>query len=165
MITQEQLKEWLNYDPETGHFVWKKEKYRVIRKSKSRIGDRAGYKLNSGYRILHICNERIVEQRAAWLFVNGKFTKDVIDHINGIRDDNRISNLRELSNQKNGENRTKKRSGSNIDLPIGVSMTKENKKKKYVAKIMRNYVGKYLGYFETPEEARAAYIVAKIMAE
>jgi hypothetical protein len=80
-----------------------------------------------------------------------------IDHINGIRDDNRIINLRVVSVRDNAKNRrpnSEKRSG----LPHGVSLKRNGR---YFAQIQEGRKGRHLGYFATPEEAAAAYKIAR----
>jgi hypothetical protein len=78
-----------------------------------------------------------------------------LDHINGIRDDNRISNLREATNAENSQNRQP--TGS-IGL-LGVSF--EKKRNRYKSQIKVNGRVKTLGYFKTPIEAYQTYLAAK----
>jgi hypothetical protein len=84
----------------------------------------------------------------AWYCVN-KECVTCIDHINGVRDDNRICNLRSVTKQENAFNNKSK----------GYSWNKESNK--YRAKISLNKKTIHLGYFDSEEEARQAYIKAK----
>jgi hypothetical protein len=98
MITQEELKELLNYNSETGVFTWKVSPARQVFS-----GDIAGTKRKDGYIQIKVKNELILSHRLAWIYMYGYLPK-YIDHINGQRDDNRIINIREVSNQQNSLN-------------------------------------------------------------
>jgi hypothetical protein len=98
-ITQPQLKEILSYDQETGIFVWIKPTSKRFK-----VGDRAGSKCKThGYRHIGIMGISYGEHRLAWLYVYGEFPEQT-DHINHIRDDNRIKNLRDVSPADNAKN-------------------------------------------------------------
>ena len=105
-----------SYDPVTGHFV------RLIDRSQgghSRgIGKRAGHPAGVGYRTLrlHVKGKRIVvpEHRAAFLFMTGKLPVDKVDHLNGIRDDNRWRNLQDVSTQENNRNIAVRETGRQV---------------------------------------------------
>lgn len=101
MLNQEALKELLQYDPDTGIFTWI-----GYEGGKAVIGKRAGT-IDSiqGYRIITFEGKRYSCARLAWLYVYGDWPKHSIDHINGIRDDNRIANLRDVSLTDNQRNR------------------------------------------------------------
>lgn len=100
MLTQERLKELLDYDPETGIFTWKS-----LPKGRRQNGYRAGYKEYQGYIIISFRPKRIMAHRLAWLYMTGKWPSGDIDHINLIKDDNRFSNLREATRSQNCMNR------------------------------------------------------------
>lgn len=95
MITQEQLKNLLNYDPETGVFT------RQLMNGFEIAGSIDSF----GHRQIQIGSKRHMAHRLAWLYVFGKFPNFEIDHINGDPDDNRISNLRLATRKQNMENR------------------------------------------------------------
>lgn len=83
-------------------------------------------------------------------------TKD-IDHINGVRSDNRWCNLREVSRSVNGHNRTRRNSNAQ-QHPAGVRPHGN----KWVAQIsFKKGTKTYLGLHETAESAHAAYTQAK----
>lgn len=92
MLTQERLKELVYYNKHTGVFTQKKS-----RKGVSNVGKVAGCKKKHGY--WHISIDDIVygAHRLAWLYVHGYFPEHCIDHINRVRDDNRLVNLREVT--------------------------------------------------------------------
>ena len=85
----------------------------------------------------------------AWFWVNGNIEIDEIDHINRNKADNRICNLRNVTHQVNVWNTNAK----------GYYFNKA--RKKYCAKIKVNNKRLYLGCYDTPEEARQAYLNAK----
>lgn len=89
--------------------------------------------------------------RFIWFVNSGKLPEGEIDHINHIRNDNRISNLRESSDLQNSQNGIRK----------GVNYCSWNNK--WRARISVNYIRKHLGYFNTEEEAIKCYDVAKLI--
>lgn len=150
MLTQERLKEVLNYDPDTGLFTRK-----IITSNRIKIGDIAGT-LVYGYIVINVNAKRHCAHRLAWLYVYGEFPCKFLDHKNGIRDDNRICNLREATNAENTHNSYKARPKNTTGLR-GVSLCKN----RYRSSI--TVLGKRvsLGVFGTPLEAHQAYLVAK----
>jgi len=101
MITQNELKQQLSYNPETGLFT------RITKnKGRGKVGDVAGGD-DKGYVAIRVYSKRYSAHRLAWLYVYGSFPKGEIDHINGIRSDNRIDNLRDVSHKNNTRNRRK----------------------------------------------------------
>jgi hypothetical protein len=108
MLTQAELKEVLNYHPETGIFTWKKRTSNRVK-----VGSIAGNVHNCGYIELKVNNNRVLAHRLAWLYEHGELPI-LIDHINGDKKDNRISNLRQASYSENAYNskiRTDNKSG------------------------------------------------------
>ena len=99
-ITQERLKELLDYDPLTGVFTWHIRPNRRIFE-----GDVAGRINKSGYISIRLDNKEYTGHRLAWLWCYGKFPDHEIDHINQKRDDNRLENLREVTKSENSRNR------------------------------------------------------------
>lgn len=152
-LTQSILRNLLSYDPETGLFT-----RLVVTCNKVKIGDIAGSLHYSGY--IHIRVLGVIQnaQRLAWLYMTGSFPNGEIDHINGNRSDNRLSNLRDVSKSVNLQNQRKAQSSNKAKL-LGVDYRKNLKK--WVAQIQINGVKHYLGTFSTPELAHAAYTKAK----
>lgn len=143
----------LSYDPETGLFTWLKRP-RMTRTAKE--GDRAGSISSSGYVVITICGVKYMAHRLAWFVTYGAWPAEQIDHINGVRNDNRIANLRDVSHTVNVQNRRTGGRNSKTGL-LGVSPSKKG----YAATISANGKQKFLGRFKTPEEASAVYIEAK----
>ena len=151
MITQEILKQSLFYDPETGLFT-------RIGNSRLNACGLVGTVQNKGYRAISVRSKLYRAHRLAWLYVYGEFPTDQIDHINGNRDDNRIANLRVVNSHQNACN---KRSPAGSNPHIGVTKKKRRNQFRWCARIMVNKKAKHLGYFNTVEEAKNAYILAK----
>ncbi len=86
-LTQERLKELLNYDPETGVFTWR------VNKCQAKAGDIAGCRNSNGHISITIDQNHYYGHQLAWLFVFGYIEKQ-IDHENRNAGDNRICNLR-----------------------------------------------------------------------
>jgi hypothetical protein len=107
---------------------------------------------NKGYRNGKIHNVNYRAHRVIWALVYGEWPVDQIDHVNGIRTDNRISNLRLVSNAENQRNA--KRSKRNTSGVTGVYFHKLTGKHR--AYIRVNYKRIDLGYFDRFEDAVAA---------
>lgn len=153
-LTFEEASSRLAYNHETGDLTWKK-----VRNSKL-IGTQAKCLDVSGYVQVNIAGTLVKGHRLAWLLHYGSWPDGHIDHINGIRNDNRISNLRDVSNQLNAQNQ---RSGSRPNSTgfIGVHVSRCSDKKRYRAKIQFNGAQIHLGGYPTPELAYEAYVNAK----
>ena len=147
MITQQELKEKLDYNQETGIFTRK-----ISNNIKIKVGDIAGILHNSGYINIQINCKKYYAHRLAWLYVYGSLPKGQIDHINGIKTDNRIENLRDVTHSHNQQNTYKHRNGK----LIGASYHKQHKK--WLSFITINGRMKTIGYFNTEEQAHDAYL-------
>ena len=146
MITQEELKTKLNYDPDTGIFTHKKRYGGVA------IGSIAGGPGAWGMRIM-VCGTHYASHRLAWLYMTGSFPADQIDHINRNPRDNRFCNLREATNTQNQRN-----CGLRVDNTSGFKGVYRPKgRKKFEAYSYCEGKKKRLGYFDTALEASEAY--------
>jgi len=140
MITQQYLKSRLRYDPETGIFTWI---------NGWREGKIAGTHSGNGYRQININYKIYGEHRLAFLYVHG-FLPPMIDHRNRIKDDNRIANLRECNKAQNAVNSLPRKSATGFRGVV-------HDHSRFRAQIKRFGKCLYLGLFDTPEEASAAY--------
>lgn len=153
LLTADRLRELLSYDPETGIFSW------LVNSSNTKIGEKAGSNHRQGYLEVGIDGRSYLCHRLAWLHVHvhGRWPVDKIDHINGIRTDNRIANLRECNHQLNCQNVRAHRDGSGL---VGTSFDK--KARRWQAGIGINRKRIFLGYFDSQQEAHEAYLRAKL---
>ena len=146
-LTVEYLRSILHYSPETGVFTWK-----VRTSTRVKAGDVAGSLDGHGYLQIKVCSRLYLAHRLAWLYTYGEWPKDQLDHINRNRLDNRIANLREVTNKQNHQNKSKP--SNNTSGHTGVSWHKRDSK--WQAQIAHNYKRIHLGFFATMEEALSA---------
>ena len=149
------LREQLHYNPDTGVFTWLAD---GARNAKYKKGDVAG-KLNwDGYLIISFMNQSHGGHRLAWLYVNGEMPLNQIDHIDRDKQNNRINNLRDVSQAINSQNTT--RSEGTYTGIVGV--TCERFDKVWVATIMVDGKPIYLGYHKSLlSAAKARYRAEK----
>ena len=147
-MNQKQLRELLWYDAQTGVFRWRKEMRRGIIKPWSVAGGVDNY----GYIKIKIKQIDYRAHRLVWMYVYGQMPTNEIDHINGIRNDNRLCNLRPVTVKQNKENVALRKDSSTGCL--GVHFCK--KTKKYVAKISHNKKPIYVGRFDNIDDAATA---------
>lgn len=104
-ITQKMLLDTFKY--EDGHFI------RRFKQGKAKAGCIACETMSSkGYLNVKIKGCKFPLHRLVWLYHYGKFPDNQIDHINHIKTDNRIENLRDVTNLENGRNQSKHRTNS-----------------------------------------------------
>jgi len=145
-MTQEKLKEFVEYNQNTGVFIWKKvNKYTKYNKGK----ELGGIDESTGYKVAFVDGKKYRQHRLAWLYVYGEMPKGEIDHINQDRADNRICNLREVTHKENMKN--KKISKKNTSGVTGVYFLKTTKK--WYSQIRIDGDLKHLGYFKIKEDA------------
>ena len=142
----------LLYEPDTGRFYWKTSG------SGRKVGVQAGRVMRKGYRQLTIDYKPYLEHRLAWFYIYKAWPRFFIDHINEIKSDNRIINLRDVDQTTNLLNQSKPQKNNNSGFR-GVSFIKTNGK--YRAQLMICGKQNYLGQFDTSEQAYQAYIKAK----
>lgn len=152
-LTAERLRELLHYDPETGVFTRRTCPHRPDLEGKV-----TGRRDARGYFTVKLEMTKYQAHRLAWLYIKGVWPADLIDHINGIKDDNRIVNLREATNHENQQNR--RTTAGRGPFSLGTQY-REDLRKKWAARIRVNGHLKSLGYFDTQKEAHQAYLVAK----
>lgn len=143
----ERIAEYLEYDANTGKFTWLKN-----RKGHTKAGMEAGANHGRGYIVIALDGAQYLAHRLAWAIYYGAIPENMqIDHINGNRSDNRISNLRLASHAENCRNsKVRKHSKSGIK---GV----KKRGNKWHVRISVNRKEKWIGSYDTAEEANFAH--------
>lgn len=144
--------EALAYNSETGQLTWK-----ATRGPLAQAGAVAGRVTKGGYRHLTFDGKRYFAHRMAWLIVHGCLPSGDIDHINGVRDDNRIANLRDVSRAVNMQNQRNARSNNYSSGLLGVTWNRG----RWTSQIQVDGKSRNLGRFDSKEEAYVAYLKAK----
>lgn len=145
------LCDMLNYDPASGVLTWRNKIGRKVR-----AGTVAGHKDRSGYVRLCFDGKRYQAHRLAWLLFHGSWPNAEIDHIDGDRSNNRIVNLRSVSNMMNTQNQRHAHTNNKLGI-LGVRKHRE----KFQSAIRLGGRLFHLGSFANPEAAHEAYVVAK----
>lgn len=135
------LKNQIVYDVETGEF------FTLGGKRKSIHFD------SKGYAFISIQGTKLLAHRAAWAMTYGECPKKHIDHIDGNKANNRISNLRVCTHNQNQHNQGIRK--TNKSGYKGVSWMKSVQK--WHAQICANSKVTHLGFYSTPEEAAKVY--------
>ena len=134
MLNQKTLKKHLDYDPETGIFKWK-----TANSHRIKVGDVARTPRSDGYIQIKLFNKPYLAHRLAWLYVNGEFPKDHMDHINGVKMDNRIVNLRAVTQAENNRNKPMRK--DNTSGVMGVVWCKRDQK--WQVMIQKTFYGRF----------------------
>lgn len=144
---------------DVGNLIWK-HRTDVFKGWNARYaGKLAGYiKKSDGYHCVKINGRKYLSHRVIWMMYYGIWPQDQLDHINRIRTDNRIDNLREVNNQKNQFNRNI--GCNNTSGTTGVSFEEQNQK--WHSRIGVNGQSLHLGYFPSKEDAITARLAAEI---
>lgn len=158
LISADDLRKVLLYEPETGVFTWKVDRMcgRYSKQFAARAGQRAGSLTSNGRVQLRVLGKNYKAHVLAWVYHYGSAPASEIDHINGIASDNRILNLRLATRRVNNQNHRK----ANKNNALGVQGVKRNRNR-FIAQLTVDGKTKHLGSFDSPEEAHAAYLEAK----
>lgn len=144
MLTYERAHERLRHDSESGELIWKVDFWKKVK-----AGKVAGDRYRNGYRRVCIDSQDYLAHRVVWLMAYGEWPEAEIDHINGVRDDNRLNNLRLATSAQNKQNvglKSNNKSGFQ-----GVTWFK--KARTWRADIAKDHVKHYLGRFDTAAKA------------
>lgn len=148
-IDMDMMRKYITYNQDTGEFTWI-----YHHRNKGLVGTTVGHPdVGTGYTNIFVNGCRVLAHRLAWMWLYGKVPY-LIDHINGIRTDNRISNLREVDYLGNAQNKKKHREGN----AVGAYWFAQHNK--WTASHRAGGKDHYLGLFETEQEAREAYAYA-----
>jgi hypothetical protein len=149
-LTQKRLQEVLDYNPETGIFTWKAP---TKQQWNQKIGAEAGSYDQKGYRKIMVDRVRVTSHVLAWMYVYGVWPSAHVDHINMVKDDNRIANLREANDSQNKANCPAYKNN-----PTGLKGAYwYPKTQTWVSKIRKDNKLVHLGAFQTAEQAHEAY--------
>lgn len=155
MLGYREALELFRYDYETGVLYWR---WRVSNRIPKTLEAGTQDKSN-GYLYVKVHERRYLVHRVVMLMCYGFCGEGLdVDHINHVRNDNRLCNLRFVTGSENSKNQSV--SSKNTSGVTGVYFSKA--KKKYVAQIEVNWKAIHLGYFETLEEAAAARAEANL---
>jgi hypothetical protein len=150
-LPAERLRELLHYDPETGVFT-----NRVNRGNRGKAGDVTGTDRGNGYIVMGVEGAVYYAHRLAWLYVTGEWPTLEIDHKDGNPSNNKFTNLRDVSDTVNYQNKRRAKSNSRTGV-LGVSRHRD----KFIAWICVNGKRVYLGVHPTADAASAAYLAHK----
>ena len=160
-VSPENVREFLDYDPKTGLFIWKPRDLKWYKDQggrytaqwcqsvfNSKCAGKPAFNTPNGrgYLIGRIWNRNYFAHRIAWAHYHGSWPSGSIDHINRVRTDNRVENLRVVSTGLNNHNRRS---------PDGrfLGVTWWDRSQKWLARIAKDGEKYYLGYFDDPVEA------------
>lgn len=164
-ITRELVREFLDYDAETGVLTWRSRDRKWFKTNRAWntwntrfSGQRAGGNNGVGYIEVRAAGGRHLAHRLIWLWMTGEFPEHEIDHGNHARDDNRWANLQAVSNSENRRNMSRR-----YDNTSGVTgVCWANRESKWRAGIKANGLNRFLGYFADKNDAIAARKAAEI---
>ena len=153
MLTQKRLQFFFTLDMRNGKLV------RNFKCGRAPAGTSSSYTDKDGYLCVAIEGKLYRAHRLVWLYVHGKFPKGDIDHINRIKDDNRIKNLRDVTRSENKQNM-----GPMLRNKCGIKGVQLRPGGAWIATICVQGKRRHLGSYKTSSEASAAYnAAAKIL--
>jgi hypothetical protein len=141
----------LDYDHETGILRWKAV---TNRKRGDLAGREVGYPGTGGYLQMEFKSKYYAVHRVCFYLYHGRWPNGQIDHINGNRTDNRISNLREVTKNQNAQNQREHREGK----LWGAIYHKNKQARPWLARLSIKGKGYCAGYHETQYQAHLAAI-------
>jgi hypothetical protein len=150
-LTHDKLIEALDYDPFSGEFI------HTGNTNKRVAGKVAGFLSGKGYVQISICDVAYLAHRLAWFYVNAEWPQGHIDHINGIKSDNRIRNLRCASPQENNFNL-----GVSTRNTTGFKGVSKSGEGSFRAAICKDRESVHLGIYRTAVDAAKAYDAAAV---
>lgn len=152
------LQDCFALDPTTGWLTWKERDISGSRNARF-AGRRAGAPKGNGYRVVRVDGRLMLEHRVVWALANGRDPGEVqVDHVNGVRDDNRPANLRLATNAEN----VRRRHRLNVNNTSGEhGVYRHAAAGKWVAAIKVDGKRIHLGLFADIAQARDARRLAE----
>ncbi len=148
------IRSCISYNAETGEFI------RLVSAGGSMAGSVIKSKVSkNGYVYVAVLGIKILAHRVAWALAHGEWPPHDIDHIDGVRSNNRLSNLRPATRGENMQNERRARASNKSCGLLGVSWSKAANR--WSAGIKVGGKKKHLGLFDCPNQAHEAYIEAK----
>lgn len=144
-LNLQNIKDYLSYDPETGIFMWIKRRNGI-----NNINIPLTCKNASGYIMIKYNYNQYFAHRLAWWWIHGEFPKVQLDHINGIRYDNRLINLRQATIRQNARNRPRARRNHE---PCIYFRKDRSKRCPWTVSVRNNGILIHVGQFKTKEQA------------
>ena len=138
------LKSLYQYNPDTGELI------------SNRTGRNTGW-IEQGYRYITLKGKDYRAHRLIWMYLHNRWPVDMIDHINGIKTDNRLCNLREVTAKQNAENRNV------VNAISGLKGVLPASKGRWKCQIGHNGKVIYLGTYDSKEEAHNIYCKASLV--
>ncbi len=141
---QSDLRSLYQYNPDTGDMI--------SNRTKRPIGT-----LENGYKVIRLRGKDYRVHRLIWMYMYNRWPIEMIDHINGIKTDNRLCNLREVTARQNAENR------NTVNAISGLKGVLPSFKGRWKCQIGHNGKVIYLGTYDTKEEAYDIYCKASLV--
>lgn len=151
MLTQEQLLDVLHCDPVEGKFYWK------IPARRRKVGEVAGAMRPDGYVQIQINYELHLVHRLMFLATTGVYPMFEVDHVNRLRSDNRISNLRITTRKENGENLSISKNNTSGYRGVGW----DSSRSKWRVQVKHNQKNIFIGRYDNIEDAVIASTEAR----
>lgn len=167
-VTPEYVRDCLSYDPDTGTLTWKnrpESHFPTLRGCRIfhavYAGKATGCKDRQGYLVVLIGGRPYAAHRLAWAIMTGSWPSEMIDHVNGVRDDNRFENLRKATRAENRRNSVVRRDNTSGVKGVGKPIKRADGSLTWRAMITTDGVKKHVGYFPSLEKAEAAVKAAR----
>lgn len=155
-LTAEQVREKFSYDPDEGLLRYREPTVRYCKLVPA--GSVAGGKNREGYRYIMFNGVHYRASRVIWLYMTGEWPERQVDHKDRDTTNDKWINLRQATGSQNKANCRKYRNKS-CELK-GVQAVQKKRSIRYRAVATKDGKVQHLGYFDTPEEAHAAYLKA-----
>ena len=152
-LTHAEVTSMLRYEPDTGRLFWK------VSRGGRLAGDPVGTVRPDGYLSVGMRDNKLLVHRLIWFLVTGVWPENDIDHVNGLRTDNRLVNLRAVSRAQNLQNLDANNLNNQTTGLVGASYDKGRRNFRSYIVVGRKQIN--LGRFSTGEAAHAAYLKAK----